>query len=97
MLFKLAKNYNAKTLFVGSAGFDESKVNPVPWVPDCSYKNEYAKQYNNIAKEICKKNKSVFIDIFGLNKKHLVDGVHPNTKGHKKIFEAVWPVLKKII
>jgi len=96
-IFKLAKNYKAKILFVGSAGVDESRVDPAPWVPDCSYKNEYAKQYDDIAKEVCKENQVVFVDIFGLDKKHLIDGIHPNTEGHKKIFEAVWPVLEKLL
>ncbi len=94
-LFKLAKNYKAKILFVGSAGFDESKVDPVPWEPECSYKNEYAEQYNEIAKEVCKENQVAFVDIFGLDKKHLVDGLHPNSEGHKKIFEVVKNALEK--
>ena len=96
-LFKLAKNYNAQILFVGSAGLDESRVDPVPWKPECSYKNEYVKQYDQIAKEVCKENHVVFVDIFGLDKKHLIDGLHPNSEGHKKIFEAVWPVLEKLL
>ncbi|MBU4142032.1 SGNH/GDSL hydrolase family protein [Patescibacteria group bacterium] len=73
---------------------DESKVDPIPWLPEVSYKNEYIKRYDKIIKSVCAENKIAFIEIFEKLKKEncknlLEDGVHPNSKGHEKIFEIV--------
>lgn len=65
-----------------------------------SYKNNSIKKYNDIVKSICYKQKINFIELFEkfekLNyKKLLEDGVHPNSKGHKLIFEIVKSYLSK--
>jgi lysophospholipase L1-like esterase len=97
-IFQLAKKYSPKIIFVGSCNIDDSKVDPVPWEPGFSYRNKYTKQYNEIAKKFCKENKITFVELFGKFKKtDLADGLHPNTVGHKKIFNSVWSVLKKLL
>ena len=96
-----AKKYTSKVLFVGIVGpRDESKLNPIPWKPEYAVENKYARDYNEIEKNICKKNGVHFIDIFGrwekLDYKSLIeDGAHPNPKGHKKIFSLVCSYLMK--
>lgn len=92
-LLKLAKKYSDKIIFIGSIPVDK-RVDPIPYVPDCSYKNQYIKEYNKIAANIAKENGNLFIDVFKEFKKLdyeslLVDGVHPNSKGHEIIFENV--------
>lgn len=99
-LIKLAKKYSSKIIFVGTAMVDESKTAPISWDKNMYYKNEYLKQYNEIIKSVCEENKVYFIEIFEkwkkLNYKSLLeDGLHPNSKGHKKIFEAVKEFLIK--
>lgn len=101
-LFEAAKGFSQKMIFVGLLPVDESKVDPVPWDPDISYRNAYTKKFNGIAKHVCKKNGVYFIDFFDewINsdyKELLEDGVHPNTKGHEEIFEKVKDVLEKMI
>ncbi|MCW8966211.1 MAG: hypothetical protein OQK82_05950 [Candidatus Pacearchaeota archaeon] len=55
-------------------------------------------EYENILKEICKKENIQFIPLFDLLKKEdLSDGMHPNTEGHKKIYEKVKQELNKIL
>lgn len=98
--FTLAKNYSKKIVFVNSIPVDETKVDPIPWVPGCSYKNELRKKFNNIAKSISKKENIHFIDVNDAfekmdYRKLLVDGVHPDAKGHEKIFEIVRDYLIK--
>jgi len=94
-LIHLAKKYGTKVVFVGNKPIDESKVDPIPWLKDCSYKEVFVEQYDNKVAEICKKNKIPFIDMYHLfNKKPnyqklLTDGVHPSTEGHKMIYEIV--------
>jgi len=99
-LIKLSKKFTEKIIFVGLTPVDESKVIPVPWRTEISYKNEYIQEYNEIIKFICKENKINFIEIFEKwtkfnYKKLLEDGAHPNSEGHEKIFEVVKEFLIK--
>lgn len=99
-ILNLTKKYSTKILFVGSIPVDESKVDEIPWFLGHSYKNKYINQFSEIAKSICKKNKCYFIDIHGKlekenYKKLLADGVHPNSRGHEKVFEVVKDFLIK--
>ncbi len=99
-LIKFAKKYSSKIVFVGTAMVDESKASPIHWDKNMHYKNEYLKKYNEIIKYVCKENKVRFIDIYETfakadYKKLLEDGLHPNSEGHKIIFEAVKNFLVK--
>ena len=102
-LINLAGKFASKIVFIGIACVDDSKTTPILWDTDKSYKNEYIKKYNEIIKSVCKENVSLeihFIDIFEdwLNidyKKLLEDGLHPNSEGHRKIFESVKDFLTK--
>lgn len=93
-LINLAKKFSSNIIFTGLLPTNKTKVDPIPWFPEMSYKNEYIKEYDKIIKNICKKNKIHFIELFEIfekldYKKLLEDGVHPNTEGHKIIFETV--------
>jgi lysophospholipase L1-like esterase len=98
-LIKLAKKFSLKIYFVGLTPVDESKTNPISWNKDKSYKNNDIKEYDNIIKSICVKNKIPFIEIFNkfINQNYrdlLEDGLYPNSKGHELIYEEVKKVLK---
>jgi len=93
-LINLAQKFTSKFVFLGLTPVEDEKVNPMPWAPGISYRNEYVKEYNEIIKSICYKNKIPFVEIFEewvkLDYKSLLeDGAHPNSKGHQKIFETV--------
>ncbi len=93
-IVKLAKKFSSKIAFIGAIPADESKTIPVPWATDISYKNYFIRQYNEITKSVCKDNKIPFLDLFEEfistdYKKLLDDGLHPNSGGHKRIFELV--------
>ncbi len=97
-LKKLAQKYSKKIIFVGSTPVDESVSMPVFWNTDISYENENIRKYDAIIKSACAKNNAHFIEIFGNciksdYKKILEDGVHPNSRGHKLIFEEVMKLL----
>jgi len=103
-LINISRKFTKKVLFVGLTPVDEPKVNPVLWRTEISYKNEYIEKYDKIIESICRKNKIPFIKIFhewlkSDYKNMLEDGLHPNSKGHTKIFEIVKDFLikKKII
>jgi len=89
-LISLARKFSSKIIFIGLIGVDESKVNPIPWAPDKSYKNEYIKKYDDLLEKICNDENVYYIKLFGkIPKELLEDGCHPNSEGHKMIFEII--------
>lgn len=87
-----AKRYSKKIIFIGSYPNDETKVDPVPWVENCSYKNKYLSQFRDIGNKVCMETKCYFINLnkhLEANKwiKHLPDGVHADTEGYEKTFK----------
>ena len=89
-LYNKAKKFTNKVIFVGLTRVDETKTQPIPWDTEKSYNEKNVLKYNQIVKLFCKKNKILFIDMHNnLNKEDLEDGVHPNSKGHEKIFKKV--------
>jgi len=97
-LIKKAKNFSDNIIFMGLTNIDEDKVATLPWNETIGYNNKDIKEYDKIIEELCKDNQLKYIKIFNiLNKDDLADGLHPNAKGHKKIFKTIQPeVLKKI-
>lgn len=99
-LLRFCKTYSNKIIFLGLTPIDESKVAPMPWSPTESYFSERIKKYNDTIKLFSHKNDLGFIDLYEEFtkvefKKYLHDGVHPNSEGHKKIFEIVRDFLVK--
>lgn len=86
-LINKAKKFTQKIIFLSLTKVDESKTMPVPWDKTKWYDEENIKIYNSKIKDICNKNNLQFINVFNLlNDSDLEDGLHPNQKGHKKIF-----------
>ncbi|MDP2668380.1 MAG: GDSL-type esterase/lipase family protein [bacterium] len=88
-IIKKAKNITSNIIFIGFKNVDESKTTPVSW-KDIYYVNAEIKKYDEIMRDVCKENSVPYLDIFGLlNNEDFEDGLHPNSAGHKKIFEKV--------
>ena len=95
-----SRKYSKKIVFIGFLPVDEKKVDPIPWFTTGSYRNEDVKKFNAALRGICEKNKVPFLDNFSSwlkadYKKLLLDGIHPNTKGHEKIYRSVKDFLEK--
>ena len=93
-LIKQARKYSNKIIFIGLCPIDQSKVDPIPWAKDRAYRKELVEKFDKKIKQICKKEKIYFIGVYEKlikedYKKLLEDGVHPNSEGHKKIFQIV--------
>ncbi len=90
-LLNQAKNFTEKIIFVGPTKADESKTLPIPWAKNIYYTNENIIKYDSVIEKFCRENKVHFINTLDLlNKdKDLEDGLHPNSKGHQKIFKRV--------
>lgn len=98
-LIEKSKKLDAKLLFIGLTPVDE-RVNPVAWRPEVTYLIDYVKGYNTVLKEICENENIPFIDILekfeNVNyKEFLIDGLHPNSKGHDIIYDAVISYLRE--
>ncbi len=99
-LIKLSKKYSSKIIFVGFSPIDQSKVDPIPWAKEKkSYRKNLVEMFDNKVKEICKEKNIYFIEVYDKVKKGyerlLIDGVHPNSGGHEKIFQIVKEFLVK--
>ena len=88
-LIEKAKKFSSRIVFIGPAKIDELET--IPWEETGeSYCNENIEKYNLVIKSVCQKNKIHFISMINLLKKQdLSDGLHPNEKGHQKIFKKV--------
>ena len=98
-LIEKARKFSNKIVFVGLFPVDDSKLDPTPWDDNKCYKNEYVEKYNEIIKKGCNSCQVDFIDLYGkfIDKHYkdlLLDGLHPNTEGHKQIAEVVLEVLQ---
>lgn len=101
-IIAIGRKISKKVVFVGMTPAYEDKTMPVSWNPNLYYDNNSRRKYGNALKQICKKEKVLFIDIFEKFYKSnyinlLEDGLHPNSKGHLLIFRIVSAKLKKII
>ena len=54
------------------------------------YDNESIKKYDLAIEKLCEKEGLVFISMFDLlENRDFADGLHPNSKGHKKMFDRI--------
>ncbi len=93
-LFEKAKKLTDRLVFVGLTNINEKITLKLDG--DKIYKSEYVKKYNSIIEELCKAENILFIPLFDLLKESdLEDGLHPNSKGHEKIFQKIKNFLVK--
>ena len=83
-----AKKITSNIIFLDLKNCDETKTMPVSW-DDIWYTNENLKMYNQVMHEICEKHQVVYLDLEALSVDEFEDGLHPNTRGHEKIFFTV--------
>lgn len=99
LLINKAKKYSDTVIMVGYMPVDE-RVNPMPWAPGRSYRNNFVEKFNKIMASVSENEKIPFIDVFSkfINTDYsslLADGVHMNNEGHKKLYELVRDFLLK--
>lgn len=94
-----AKKFTEKIIFIGLGNIDESKTNPFPKGRLPYYYNKKNIKYNSVIKRVCEKTDCKFISLYGELDvgEDLFDGVHPNARGHEKIFRKVLPVVEEMI
>lgn len=78
-----AQKFTGEIVLVGLTNVDETSG-------DHGYKNEEIEKYDLKIKEIAQEESLPFVDLFStLSIDEFEDGLHPNARGHQKIFEKV--------
>lgn len=94
-LIKISKEISANISFVGLIPVNDDILNPIPWAPEKAYANKYVKNFENIISAVCKENNIPFLPMFERwiamsdYKDHLIDGAHPNSKGHALLAKQI--------
>lgn len=84
----IAKKFAAKLIFVGLTPVDESKTIPIPWRTNLSYTNRNVQKYDSIVRKVAKEQNLLYVELFSkLDPKQFDDGLHPDTEGHRIIYE----------
>ncbi len=93
----IAKTITDTISFVGLTRVDESKtMSRTHGIPERYYENKSIDEYDSIIREFCKQNNLDYIDmreVIGTG--DLEDGLHPNSKGHEKMFKAISEVINR--
>ena len=90
VLLNQAKRITGRIIYVGLTRVDESKTVPIPCDAVDYYNNESISGYDAAIKKLCQKNKVAYIGMLDLLSAYdLEDGLHPNSRGHEKMFERV--------
>jgi len=96
-MINIAKNYSDEIFFLGYSIVDEEKTKPWKNAKDF-WENKNLEEYEERLRDICNSKGVHYIKIRDvLSKNDLHDGLHPNTEGHRKIFEKVKTELNKFL
>lgn len=89
-LIAKSRAFTGEIVFIGFTDIDESKTMPIPWRPNTYYDNENVSLYDQTLKSVCEEEKVFYLDMAGIiDINDLTDGLHPNSKGHEKMFQRV--------
>lgn len=90
LLQEKANKFTKNVVFSGLININDSITSPASFNADLYYKNDYVDKYDKEIEKFCAKNNLPFIDLRGLmTEDDWDDGLHPNSKGHEKIFRKV--------
>lgn len=94
-LIKKAKKITNNISFIGLLPVDDALLDPIPWAIEKAYANRYVEKFEAMIENRCQTNDIPFLPMYErwLNmpdyKDHLIDGVHPNTKGHALMAQEI--------
>jgi len=94
-IIEISKKIAQRISFVGICPVDDDLLNPIPWAPDKAYSCQYVAKFENIINAVCSKHNIPFLPLFerwmSMSdwKDYLIDGVHPNSKGHELLANQI--------
>ena len=96
-IIEIGKKHTNKIVFTGLMKVDDNLTQP--WTANEFWDNQDIIEYDKIIENICKEQNIDFIPLINLLniENDLEDGLHPNSKGHTKIYNCVKKYLEKNI
>ncbi len=94
-LVKLSQQLTKHICFIGLPPVNDDLLNPIPWAPEKAYIAERVNRFENIIGQVCSENNLSFLPLFETWlqlpdwKDYLIDGVHPNSKGHELLAKQI--------
>ncbi|TAK89191.1 SGNH/GDSL hydrolase family protein [Patescibacteria group bacterium] len=98
-LFELGAEMAQKQLCVGIAKGSDANTTPLPGsTTGKCYVKQRVREYDEIIKSVAMDTGIEYVSISSvLSDNDFYDGLHPNEKGHKKIFERVLPAVEELL
>jgi lysophospholipase L1-like esterase len=95
-ILQIATEFTNEIIFVGLTRVDEAKTRPLARNKNKSYINEHISRYDEMIEVLCQDKKLNYISMKEIVlKKDLIDGLHPSTEGHRKMFKKIKPKLNR--
>jgi lysophospholipase L1-like esterase len=89
-LIAQATQITRKLMFVGLTRVDEKRTTPLSRNPLENFDNELILGHDAALQSICHNRALTYVPMFDvLNDDDLADGLHPNSEGHRKMFERL--------
>lgn len=91
---QIAQQYTDDVVLFTGTPYDEKESYPMNWKPTHGYKNSRAREYSNTLRSISDNDNIPIVDFEkrvdsrGWRNNMLADGVHPNTEGHRLMYEV---------
>lgn len=92
-LIHVARKFGQIAL-IGLTPVDESKTTPILWQRRWYYRNDQIREYDQVLQTVAAEEKILFIDTLSAfadasHPELLDDGLHPNSRGHQRLFEVI--------
>lgn len=90
-MIAIANTYTNNILILGLTNVIEERTTPILWNDNEMYFNDTIKKYDIALEVYCNTNKVKYLKLFDVLQQtdFSDDGIHPNEKGHEKIYYAI--------
>jgi len=101
-ILDIIRKHEKRVLFIGLTPVEDAKLNPCSW-GDIFWNTQRLKRFDEAQKSFCEQHDITRIELFEAMlllpdyKDMLFDGLHPNTDGHRWIYEQIKPVVCKLV
>lgn len=96
LLMGQAKTFTDRIVCIGLTHVDESKIPFEENGKQVYFMNERIDAYDALLEQTAREERAYYVKLSDIITEHeLVDDVHPNTAGHKKMYEKIFSFLKE--
>ena len=90
-IIDIAKKYTNNILILGLTRVIEEHTTPILWNNDEMYFNRTIEKYDTALAEYCRRDNVEYLKMFDVleDEDFSDDGIHPNEKGHEKIYKDI--------